>query len=161
MSSTITDIQVTTIEGANKQLEEYSGNVLLIVNVASYCGYTHQYEGLEALNKKYFASGLRILGFPCNDYGMQEPGSSEEIQQFCTTKYGVGFEMFDKVHAIGSQQHPLYKRLTNSVDPRGDVSWNFEKFLIAKNGEIVARYRSGVTPESPELVMAIERELAK
>ncbi|MGL5058775.1 MAG: glutathione peroxidase [Microcoleus sp.] len=161
MTSTISDIQVKTIAGADKQLGEYAGKVLLIVNVASYCGYTPQYKGLEELSQKYSDAGLRVLGFPCNDFGAQEPGSNSEIVNFCTTKYGVSFELFDKVHAKGSQQHPLYAKLTSAADPKGDVSWNFEKFLVSKQGEVVARFRSAVGPDSPELIGAIERELAK
>jgi glutathione peroxidase len=161
MTDTVSDIQVKTIDGLDKQLSDYAGKVLLIVNVASYCGYTSQYGGLENLNKNYQAKGLCILGFPCNDFGAQEPGTNAEIAQFCETKYGTTFEMFDKVKALGSDKHPLYQRLTAGVEPKGDVSWNFEKFLIGKGGEIIARFKSGVTPESPELVAAIDRELAK
>ena len=161
MPSTISDIQVKTIAGEDKQLGEYAGKVLLIVNVASKCGYTPQYKGLEELSQKYNAAGLRVLGFPCSDFGAQEPGSNSEIVNFCTTKYGVSFELFDKVRAKGSQQHPLYAKLTSAVDPKGEVSWNFEKFLVSKQGEVVARFRSSVGPDSPELIAAIERELAK
>ncbi|PSF39073.1 glutathione peroxidase [Aphanothece hegewaldii CCALA 016] len=159
MSNSISDITVKTINGKDQPLSDYLGKVLLIVNVASYCGYTSQYRGLEQLNKKYQDQGLAVLGFPCNDFGAQEPGSNEQIAKFCETSYGVSFDLFDKVHAIGSQQHPLYYRLTHSVEPKGDVSWNFEKFLINKNGEVVARYKSGVTPDSSDLVQAIEKEL--
>jgi glutathione peroxidase len=161
MTSTISDITVKTIAGADKQLGEYAGKVLLIVNVASYCGYTPQYKGLEELSQKYGNAGLCVLGFPCNDFGAQEPGSNSEIVNFCTTKYGVSFELFDKVRAKGSQQHPLYATLTNAVAPRGEVAWNFEKFLVSKQGEVVARFRSSVGPDSPELIAAIEAELAK
>ena len=161
MSNTVSDISVKTMDGREKQLAEYSGNVLLIVNVASYCGYTPQYAGLETLNQKYREAGLRILGFPCNDFGAQEPGSNTEIMQFCTTKYGVSFELFDKVHAKGSEQHPLYARLTSAVEPTGNVSWNFEKFLVSKQGEVVARFKSSDQPDSPEVMTAIENELAK
>ena len=161
MSNTVSDITVETISGESKQLNEYAGNVVLIVNVASYCGYTPQYTGLEALNQKYREAGLRILAFPCNDFGAQEPGTNTEIEQFCTTNYGVSFELFDKVHAKGSEQHPLYERLTNAVEPTGNVAWNFEKFLVSKQGEVVARFKSSVKPDSPELIAAIERELAK
>jgi glutathione peroxidase len=157
----VSDITVKTIDGKEKQLKDYAGNVLLIVNVASYCGYTPQYKGLEQLSQKYKDQGLRVLGFPCNDFGAQEPGTNDEIQQFCDRTYGVTFELFDKVHAKGADQHPLYKTLTDSVTPAGAVSWNFEKFLIGKNGEVVARYRSGVTPDSPELIDEIEKELSK
>ncbi|MGE5655976.1 MAG: glutathione peroxidase [Actinomycetota bacterium] len=161
MSVTISDIKVKTINGEEKQLNEYANQVLLIVNVASYCGYTPQYQGLEQLNQKYRDAGLRILGFPCNDYGAQEPGSNSEILLFCTQNYGVNFDLFDKVHAKGPEQHPLYALLTKAVEPTGDVSWNFEKFLIGKQGEVVARFQSRVAPNSPELISAIERELAK
>jgi glutathione peroxidase len=161
VSNNISNIQVKTIDGRDKQLSDYVGNVLLIVNVASYCGYTSQYGGLEKLNQTYKDKGLRVLGFPCNDFGAQEPGTNEQIAQFCETRYGVNFEMFDKVKALGSSKHPLYQKLTTAVEPKGDVAWNFEKFLVDKKGEVVARFKSGVTPEAAELVGAIERELAK
>ncbi len=159
MTIAIADIAVKTINGTEQPLSDYAGKVLLIVNVASYCGYTPQYKGLEALYQKYRDQGLEVLAFPCNDYGAQEPGSNAEIQQFCETRFGVTFPLFDKVHAKGADQHPLYARLTQSP-PAGDVSWNFEKFLINKQGEVVGRYKSAVSPDSPELVAAIERELA-
>lgn len=159
--SSIADITVNTIDGQPKKLGDYAGNVLLIVNVASYCGYTPQYKGLEQLNQKYKAQGLKVLAFPCNDFGAQEPGTNEEIAQFCNRNYGVTFELFDKVRAKGASKDPLYKTLTESVTPSGEVSWNFEKFLISKTGEVVARYRSGVKPDDAELTSAIERELAK
>lgn len=161
MTTKISDITVKTINGEDKQLSEYADKVLLIVNVASYCGYTPQYEGLEKLNQEYKEAGLRILGFPSNDFGAQEPGTNEEIVQFCTSNYGVTFELFDKVHAKGLQQHPLYARLTNAVEPTGPVAWNFEKFLVNKQGEVVARFKSTVKPYSPELIATIESELAK
>ena len=161
MTNTISDLTVKTIEGSDRQLSDYAGNVLLIVNVASYCGYTPQYAGLEKLNQKYKNSGLRILGFPCNDFGAQEPGTNTEIINFCTKNYGVTFEILDKVHAVGNNQHPLYDRLTKAVNPPGNVSWNFEKFLVSKTGDRVARFRSSVKPDSPELIAAIEQELAK
>lgn len=161
MSATVSDIAVKTIDGKDKKLAEYAGKVLLIVNVASYCGYTRQYSGLEELNKKYSDQGLEVLGFPCNDFGAQEPGTNEEIVQFCETKYGVTFDLFDKVHTKGASQHPLYQTLTSSVTPTGEVAWNFEKFLINKQGEVVARFTSGVAPNDPELTQAIEAELAK
>ena len=161
MTATVSDIAVKTIGGEDKKLAEYTGKVLLIVNVASYCGYTRQYSGLEELNKKYGDKGLEVLGFPCNDFGAQEPGTNDEIVQFCETKYGVTFDLFDKVHAKGANQHPLYQTLTSSVTPTGEVAWNFEKFLVNKKGEVVARFKSGVTPNDPELIKAIEAELAK
>ncbi|MEO0928363.1 MAG: glutathione peroxidase [Cyanobacteria bacterium J06643_13] len=159
--SNISDIAVKNIAGKSETFADYQGKVLLIVNVASYCGYTPQYQGLEQLNKDYRDRGLRVLGFPCNDFGAQEPGTNEEITKFCETSYGVTFDMMDKVHAKGAEKHPLYQTLTKAVEPKGDVAWNFEKFLISKQGEVVARFGSGVTPTSPELVKAIEAELAK
>lgn len=161
MTLNVSDITVKTINGQDKKLSDYGENVLLIVNVASYCGYTPQYKGLEQLHQKYYQRGLRVMGFPCNDYGEQEPGSNTEIQQFCSRTYGVTFELFDKIHAKGSQQHPLYKTLIQGVDPKGDVSWNFEKFLVGKKGEVIARFRSSISPDSPELIAAIEKELDK
>jgi glutathione peroxidase len=159
MSSTVSDIQVNTMSGDAKALSDYQGNVLLIVNVASYCGYTSQYKGLEALQQAYQDRGFQVLGFPCNDFGSQEPGSNEQIQQFCSTNYSVSFTLFDKVHAIGGSAHPLYQRLSQAVEPKGPVSWNFEKFLINRQGDIVARFKSGVTPQSSELTGAIEAAL--
>ncbi len=159
--SNISDITVKNIKGKEEKFADYQGKVLLIVNVASFCGYTPQYKGLEQLNQDYKDKGLQVLGFPCNDFGAQEPGTNEEITTFCETNYGVTFDLMDKVHAKGSEQHPLYKTLTNSVEPTGDVAWNFEKFLISKQGEVVARFASAVTPDSSELIQAIETELAK
>jgi glutathione peroxidase len=156
----IANISVKTIDHQDQTLSDYLGKVLLIVNVASQCGYTPQYKGMEELYQKYQAQGFEVLAFPCNDYGMQEPGSNEEIQQFCTTRYDVSFPLFDKVHAKGSQQHPLYAQLTQAVEPKGEVSWNFEKFLVNKKGEVVARYKSAIAPNDNALTMAIEKELA-
>jgi glutathione peroxidase len=158
MSTTISDITVQTIDGARKPLSDYIGKALLIVNVASYCGYTSQYAGLQKLYEKYQSQGLEVLGFPCNDYGSQEPDANEKIQQFCSTRFGVTFPLFDKVHARGAEQHPLYAKLTQT-EPKGEVSWNFEKFLVSKTGEVVNRFKSAVGPDSPELIAAIEREL--
>ncbi len=160
MGSQIWDIVIKTPAGAEKSLRDYAGDVLLIVNLASYCGYTPQYSGLQKLHETYGAKGLTLLGFPCNDFGGQEPGSNAEIAQFCTRNYGVTFELFDKVHAKGAEQHPLYAYLTNAVIPAGDVSWNFEKFLVSKQGEVLARYRSSVKPDAAELISAIEQALA-
>jgi glutathione peroxidase len=159
--SSIYDLTVNTAAGEAKQLSAYKGNVLLIVNVASKCGYTPQYEGLEALYKKYEGQGFKILAFPANDYGAQEPGSMEEIQNFCKVNYGVTFEIFEKVHAKGPEQSSLYQYLTTNANPTGDVAWNFEKFLIGKDGTIVDRFPSKVAPLDGELVSAVERELAK
>lgn len=160
MSITVSDVTVETAKGEPKSLGEYKGDVLLIVNVASKCGHTPQYAQLEALNKHYAAQGLRVLGFPCNDFGGQEPGTLEEIQQFCSTRYDVTFPIFNKVHAKGNDKSPLYQRLTQ-VEPAGDVSWNFEKFLVAKDGTVVGRFSPRTKPDAPEVVSAIESELAK
>ena len=158
--SSVSNISVKTIKGEETQLSTYAGKVCLIVNVASYCGYTSQYSGLQKLYEQYKDQGFEILAFPCNDYGQQEPDSTDKIQAFCSSRFSVTFPLFDKVHAKGSDQHPLYQTLTNSVAPQGDVAWNFEKFLISKTGEVVARFPSAVSPESPELIAAIEKELA-
>lgn len=157
----IASISVKTIDRQDQTLADYLGKVLLIVNVASQCGYTPQYKGMEELYQKYQAQGFEILAFPCNDYGMQEPGTNEEIQQFCSTRYDVSFPLFDKVHAKGSQQHPLYAELTQAVEPKGEVSWNFEKFLVNKKGEVVARYKSAIAPNDTSLTTAIEQELVQ
>jgi glutathione peroxidase len=153
MGQNISDIAVKTITGEDKKLSDYAGKVLLIVNVASRCGYTGQYKGLEALNQQYQGRGLQVLGFPCNDFGAQEPGSNEEIATFCDRNYGVTFDLFDKVAILGASKHPLYSALTATA-PAGDVKWNFEKFLVNKNGEVVGRFGSSATPES--LASAIE-----
>ena len=160
MSISITDVTVENAKGEPKSLGEYEGNVLLIVNVASKCGHTPQYEQLEALNRKYAKRGLRVLGFPCNDFMGQEPGTIEEIQQFCSTKYDVTFDLFNKIHVKGSDQSPLYAKLTQAA-PAGDVSWNFEKFLVGKDGTVVERFSPKTKPDAQEVVSAIERELAK
>jgi glutathione peroxidase len=150
-----------SIDGKPVDLSKYQGQVVLMVNVASECGYTPQYEGLEALHKKYAAKGLRILGFPSNDFGQQEPGTNSEIAQFCKKNYGVEFDMFSKIVVRGQGQAPLYKYLTGHPKFPGQVDWNFEKFLIGRNGEVAGRFKSAVEPDSTELVGAIESALAK
>ncbi len=160
--NSIYDIPLKDINGKPASLGPYKGQVLLIVNVASKCGNTPQYAALEALYEKDKDKGLRVLGFPCNDYGSQEPGSNEEIVQFCTSKYNVTFPLFDKLHTKGPEQHPLYHWLTGSTSPfPGDVGWNFEKFVIAKDGTIAARFKPKTKPDSPEVLAAIDKELAK
>jgi glutathione peroxidase len=156
----IYDISVKTIDGLEKSLSDYKGKVLLIVNVASKCGYTKQYEGLQKLYLKYKDKGFEILAFPCNDFGSQEPGSNEEIKQFCSTNYNVTFRLFDKIKVIGNDKCALYSKLIN-FDPSGDISWNFEKFVIDKNGNVVGRYKSKITPENEDLITLIEKELNK
>jgi glutathione peroxidase len=160
--NSIYHIPLKDIKGQPASLDAYKGQVLLLVNVASKCGHTPQYTGLEALSQKYKDKGVRVLGFPCNDYGGQEPGTNEEIVHFCSTKYNVTFTLFDKLHCKGPEQHALYALLTGKSSPfPGDVAWNFEKFVIAKDGTIAARFKSAVKPDAPELIAAIEKELAK
>ena len=157
MAPSISSVSVRTPDGSEKSLGAYSGKVLLIVNVASRCGFTKQYAGLQALQDKYGDQGFCVLGFPCNDFGAQEPGSLEEIKSFCSTTYGATFELFDKVHATGSTTEP-YTTL-NQTEPAGAVEWNFEKFLVSKNGTVINRFKSGVAPEDAELNSAIEAAL--
>jgi glutathione peroxidase len=160
MSNNITDIEVKTIQGQEKKLADYAGNVLLIVNVASECGLTPQYAGLEEVNALYRERGLRVLGFPSNDFGGQEPGTNAEICDFAVKRFGVTFDMFEKLQTKGAQQHPLYARLTGAFEPKEDVSWNFEKFLVNRQGEIIARFKPRVEPGSDEVINAIEKALA-
>ena len=138
-------------------LGHFKGNVLLIVNVASKCGFTKQYRSLQNLQNKYESKGFKILGFPCNDFGNQEPGSLEEIKEFCSLSYGASFPLFQKVHATGKTTEPF--TTLNKVSPIGDVEWNFEKFLINRNGDAVARFKSSIEPESYEITEAIEKLL--
>ena len=153
------DFSAKTIDGRDVKLEEYKGHPLLIVNVASKCGLTPQYEGLEKLNKEYGPRGLRVLGFPANEFGAQEPGSNDEIKTFCTSNYGVDFDMFGKVVVKGQGIHPLFDYLTNKSKFSGDIKWNFNKFLVDKNGEVIARFEPQVEPTSPEVKKAIEQNL--
>ena len=160
VESKLAAIPLKDIDGKDTSLKAYEGKALLIVNVASKCGYTKQYEGLEAVWRKYKDQGLVVLGFPCNDFGSQEPGTNEEIKQFCSSKFGVTFPMFDKLHVKGAEQHPLYTALTGKSSPvPGDVKWNFGKFLIGKDGKIIKRFDPKVKPESPEVIKAIEEAL--
>lgn len=148
------------MDGAETSLKAYAGKVVLIVNVASRCGNTPQYAGLENLNKKFGAEGLVVLGFPCNDFGGQEPGTNAEIKEFCTSKYAVTFPVMDKVHVKGPERAPLYAALTGpSAKFPGDVKWNFGKFLIGRDGAVIARFEPGVKPEDPKVVEAITAAL--
>ena len=152
------------LAGEEVDLAQYRGKVLLIVNVASECGYTPQYRGLQALYNRYAPDGLAVLGFPCNQFGQQEPGTADQIAAFCSKRYGVTFPMFEKVDVNGRNQCALYKHLTaqgTNAQGAGPIQWNFEKFLVARDGTVVGRFRSSVAPESKLLVEAIERELAK
>jgi len=159
LNKNIYDLSVKTMDGQEKKLSDYKGKALLIVNVASECGYTSQYEGLENLYRKYKDRGFEVLAFPSNDFGEQEPGTNDEIKAFCELKYNVTFPLFDKIKVLGDAKNPLYERLTNNFEPLGDIGWNFEKFLIDKNGNIAGRYKSKVKPESDEIVNAIESKL--
>ena len=160
-ANSIYDIPLKDINGKETSLKQYKGKALLIVNVASHCGNTPQYKGLQELQDKYKEQGLVVLGFPCNQFGAQEPGSNAEIQEFCTKKYNVSFPMFDKLDVKGANQHPLYKELSGKDSPYpGDVKWNFGKFLVGRDGKLVKRIEPGVKPESPEVVSAIEGALA-
>jgi glutathione peroxidase len=187
MSAAIYDIPVRRIDGADATLAEYKGKVALVVNVASKCGLTPQYEGLEKLYKEHRDQGLVVLGFPANDFAGQEPGTNDEIQSFCTTNFGVEFPMFEKITVTGEATHPLYKSLidekpeaiTTSEDsfrekldgylkqygtktnPAPGILWNFEKFLVGRDGKVAARFSPEVTPDDPVLVNAVEAELAK
>lgn len=158
--SKLTSIAVKDIDGKDTSLTPYDGKVLLIVNVASECGYTGQYEGLEALWRKYREKGLVVVGFPSNDFGAQEPGSNAEIKQFCTSRYDVTFPMFEKIHVKGPEQHPIYRKLTDTQSPfPGDVKWNFGKFVVGRDGRILARFDSDTEPDSNALLSTIEKAL--
>ena len=154
MSINVKETQIVTSDKKILHLGDYSGNVLLIVNVASYCGFTAQYKDLQKLHELYSEKGLKILAFPCNDFGNQEPDSLEEIKTFCSTKFNVKFDIFDKVHAKGDTTEPF--TTLNKMEPEGDVEWNFEKFLIGKDSEVIARFKSGVNPLDETLIAAIE-----
>ena len=160
-ASNLSDIPLKDINGKDTSLKAYKGQVLLIVNVASKCGYTPQYKSLEATYRKYKGQGLAILGFPCNQFGGQEPGTNEEIKEFCSSKYDVTFPLFDKLDVKGANQHPLYVALSGKDSPfPGDVKWNFGKFLVGRDGKIIKRWDSKVTPDSEEVTKAIEAALA-
>ena len=183
MSAQILDIPVRKITGADTTLGEFKGKVLLVVNVASKCGLTPQYEGLEKIYEQYKGQGLVVAGFPANDFKSQEPGTEEEIQAFCTTNYGVKFPMFSKITVVGAEKHPLYAALIAAkpkavnlsevpfreklkgygidANAEPELTWNFEKFLVGRSGEVVQRFAPDTQPDAPELVAAIEAELAK
>ena len=155
------DIPLKDINGKSASLKDYKGKVLLVVNVASKCGYTPQYSALEVIQRKYKDKGFTILAFPCNDFASQEPGTAEEIKQFCSKNYDVTFPLFEKLHVKGADQHPLYQELTGKDSPfPGDVKWNFGKFLISRDGTIVKRFEPPTKPDAPEVIEAIEAALA-
>ncbi|MET8845483.1 glutathione peroxidase [Amycolatopsis sp. NPDC004625] len=158
----IHEIPVKTLDGQNSSLGSLAGQALLVVNVASKCGLTPQYSGLERLQERFGGQGFSVVGFPCNQFAGQEPGSAEEIQTFCSTTYGVTFPLFEKIDVNGEGRHPLYAELTKTADAdgeTGDVQWNFEKFLIGADGEVLARFRPRTEPEDEKVVKAIEAAL--
>jgi len=160
----VLNFTMTSISGQPVNLSKYQGKVVLIVNTASQCGYTYQYEGLQNLHRKYASQGLAIIGFPSNDFGQQEPGTDSEIQQFCKANYGVEFDMFSKVEVLGRGKVALYDYLTSkSSNPKfsGEIKWNFEKFLVGRNGEILGRFSSEIEPESQQVMSAIEAALGR
>jgi glutathione peroxidase len=157
------DIPIHTLQGDDAKLGDYKGKTLLVVNVASKCGLTPQYEGLERLQKTYGDRGFSVIGFPSNQFAGQEPGTAEEIAQFCSATYGVTFPLMEKIDVNGEDRHPIYAELTEKEDAEGkagDITWNFEKFLVSPKGDIVARYRPQVEPEDPTVVADIEAQLA-
>ena len=160
-ASNIHEFTLTSIDGKPAPLASYDGKVVLLVNVASRCGFTPQYAGLEALYEKYKDRGLVILGFPANNFGAQEPGTNEEIKTFCTRKYSVTFPMYSKLSVKGADQAPLYAYLTKDTGPgiTGEIKWNFTKFLVDRNGNVVERFEPAVTPDSKEVISAIEKQL--
>ena len=182
MATKIQHIPLLTIDGEEASLGDHAGSVLLVVNVASKCGLTPQYEQLEALYEDRRDQGFAVLGFPANDFGAQEPGTDEEIAEFCATSYAVEFPLFSKISVVGEDQHPLYRELTTAVpraegDPDSfrerlrsfgiaandepDILWNFEKFLVARDGTIVRRFAPSMTPDDPVIVAAVDDELAR
>jgi glutathione peroxidase len=183
MTASIYDIPVHKISGDEASLAEFKGKVFLVVNVASKCGLTPQYEGLESLYERFKGEGFVIAGFPANNFKSQEPGTNEEIQTFCTANFGVKFPMFSKINVVGPDKHPLYATLIAAqpksislsevpfaqklhgygieTNPEPEILWNFEKFLVSRSGEIVKRFSPDTAPDAPELVAAIEAEIAK
>jgi glutathione peroxidase len=156
------DVSINTLAGEPASLGEHAGKTLLLVNVASKCGLTPQYSALEELHEHYADRGFEVLGFPCNQFGGQEPGSSEEIQQFCSMTYGVTFPLFEKIDVNGAHRHPLYDELTKTADAEGhdgEIRWNFEKFLVDPDGKVVARYSPATTPDDPTIIADIEANL--
>ena len=162
--STIYDFEARQIDGRAVPLKQFKDKVLLVVNTASACGFTPQFSGLEELHKTYGRQGLVVLGFPCNQFGKQEPGSDQQIVAFCSENYKVKFPLFSKIDVNGEGAAPLYKYLTaleTKPTGKGKISWNFEKFVVGKNGEVVARFAPRTEPDAPEVLAVIEAELAK
>jgi glutathione peroxidase len=160
MADPILQIPLKDIDGKETSLSQYKGQVLLIVNVASKCGLTPQYGALESVHEKYKGKGFTVLGFPCNQFGSQEPGSNADIKQFCSSTYHVSFPLFDKLEVNGANRHPLYVALAGPDSPfPGDIKWNFGKFLIGRDGKVLKRFEPKTTPDSPEVIQAIEAAL--
>ena len=160
---TVHDIDLQTLSGDAAKLGDFAGSTVLVVNVASQCGLTPQYAGLQRLYQRFADRGLVVAGFPCNQFGEQEPGTPTEISEFCSVNYGVTFPMFAKIDVNGPERHPLYAELTESADAEGtagDIQWNFEKFLVGRDGKVLGRFRPLTDPEAPELITAIEASLA-
>lgn len=158
------DTKIAGLTGVNDLLNSIKGSVTLVVNVASKCGLTPQYTALEALQKEFATQGFTVLGVPCNQFGAQEPGSASEIETFCSTNYGVTFPISEKIEVNGAERHALYQALTQVADDEGhsgDIRWNFEKFLVSRDGEVVSRFKPQVTPDSAEVMAAIKAQLAK
>src|SRR5277367_394193 len=162
-ASSIYEFTLPSIDGKPMPLADFKGKVILVVNVASRCGFTPQYTALESVYEKYKDQGFVILGFPANNFGGQEPGTNAEIKTFCSAKYSVTFPLYGKVSVEGGDQTPLYRYLTKEANPAvaGDIQWNFTKFLVDRNGKVVQRFESAVTPDSPEVIAAIEAQLKK
>jgi glutathione peroxidase len=161
VAGSLYDIPVKDIDGKETTLKDYRGKVLLIVNVASKCGLTPQYKALEGIYEKYKDQGFTVLGFPCNQFRSQEPGTNEEIKQFCSSKYNVTFPLFDKLEVNGPNRHPLYVALAGQDSPfPGNIAWNFGKFLVGRDGKILKRFEPPTTPDSPQVVEAIQAALA-
>jgi glutathione peroxidase len=161
--TTVHDFDVSTIDGQSKKLSDFKGKTLLLVNVASRCGLTPHYTGLEELYRRFAPRGFEVLGFPCNDFGAQEPGTESEIKEFCQSRYDVTFPLFAKVHVKGPEQAPLYKFLTaqaSAPDDAGEIRWNFAKFVVGTDGKVRARFAPTVEPMAAELVTAVEESLA-
>ena len=157
------DVPLKSLDGEPGVLAEQKGKVALLVNVASFCGLTPQYEGLEALYERFCAQGFSVIGVPCNQFGAQEPGTADEIKTFCSTSYGVQFPLTEKIDVNGEGRHPLYQQLTATADGEGhsgDIRWNFEKFLVSRDGDVIARFSPMVEPGNDELVGSIEKALA-
>jgi glutathione peroxidase len=163
LAANIYDFTLPSIDGKPMPLVEFKGKVVLVVNVASRCGYTPQYSALESLYEKYKDQGFVIVGFPANNFGAQEPGTNEEIKTFCSRKYNVTFPMYGKVSVKGDDQTPLYQYLTKQTGPSiaGDIKWNFTKFLVDRNGNVVERFESAITPDAKEVVSAVEKQLSQ